>query len=206
MKQYPSVSREIVNGPMYAFGKYDGSNIRCEWDRKAGLHKFGSRKVLLGTDHPYLGKAEAIILAKYGDTLARIFAKERFEFVTCFFEFYGSSSFAGLHNPEDPDLTATLIDIDVYKKGMPLARDFLKLFEGKVEIPPMLYMGNPNAEFIESVRKGTLEGMPFEGVVCKGAPLKKGYQPYMFKVKSEAWIEKVKGLYGDDPAKLADLL
>lgn len=206
MKQYPSFDGKIIGVPITAFDKLDGSNIRCEWEPKKGLHKFGSRKVLLGEDHPYLGKAESIILNKYGDSLPKIFRSERLEFVTCFFEFYGAKSFAGLHDGDDPTITATLIDIDIYKRGMPVPRDFLKLFEGKVEIPRVVYQGNPGADFVQAVKDGTLEGVTYEGVVCKGAPLKKNLQPVMFKVKSEAWVQAVKARYGNDPKKLADLL
>jgi hypothetical protein len=43
MKTYPSISRDIVGQPIYAFDKLDGSNIRAEWSKKNGFHKFGSR-------------------------------------------------------------------------------------------------------------------------------------------------------------------
>ena len=190
---------------MYAWDKLYGSQIRCEWDRKKGLHKFGSRKVLLGADHPYLGSAEALTRAKYSEDLDRIFRKERYEFVTCYFEFHGPNSFAGLHEPADVH-TTTLLDIDVYKKGQLPPQEFFDLFDGHVEIPGLLYVGNPTQEFIQTVKNGTLEGMTREGVVCKGAPLKRGYPPHMFKVKSAQWILDVKARYGDDPKKLADLL
>jgi len=206
MKQYPSFDGKIVDIPIVAFDKLDGQNVRCEWDRKHGLHKFGSRKVLLGEDHATMGRAISLAQNKYGDSLPRIFRDERMEFVTCYFEFHGEKSFAGMHDPEDPTLTVTLIDVDIYKSGLPLARDFLKMFDGKVEIPKVLYSGNPTVPFLDSVRNGTLEGMTFEGVVCKGAPLKRGYQPTMFKVKNHAWVEKVKARYGNDPKALGDLL
>lgn len=206
MKHYPSFDGKIIHHPVVAFGKLDGSNLRCEWNRKQGLHKFGSRKVLLGEDHPVMGRAPGMILDKYGDDLGRIFTDERLSDVTCYFEFWGERSFAGQHDLSDPTLTVTLLDIDVYKKGIPLARDFIRLFGDKVDIPPVLYTGNPTSDFLDSVRTGTLEGMPFEGVVCRGAPLKRGYQPHYFKCKSLAWVERVKAMYGNDPKALLDLL
>lgn len=60
MKQYPSIDGHIVHLPVIAFDKLDGSNIRCEWNRKKGLHKFGSRKVLLGADHTVLGESREL--------------------------------------------------------------------------------------------------------------------------------------------------
>lgn len=206
MKHYPSIDGQIIDKPITAFDKLDGSQVRCEWDRKHGLHKFGSRKVLLGEDHLTMGRAISLTQEKFGESLPRIFRDERLEFVTCYFEFHGEKSFAGMHELDDPTLTTTLIDVDIYKRGMPVARDFLKMFEGKVAIPKVLYAGNPTVPFLDSVRNGSLEGMTFEGVVCKGAPLKRGFFPTMFKVKNHAWVEKVKARWGDDPKALADLL
>lgn len=206
MKQYPSIDGKIVNHPIIAFDKLDGNNIRCEFNKKHGLHKFGSRKALLSDDYPLLKRSEGMILEKYGEDLPRIFSKEQLPEVTCYFEFHGEKSFAGRHDPEDPTLTVTLLDIDIYKKGLVTAQRFLKLFEGKVDIPRVVYVGNPTQDFIESVKNGTLPFVTFEGVVCRGAPLKKGYQPHAFKVKSLAWIQKVREVYGNDPKVLADLL
>lgn len=206
MKQYPSIPGTIVGIDVIAFDKLDGSNIRCEWTRKNGLHKFGSRKVLLGEDHPFLGRAIDLTMAKYADPLNAIFRAERFEFTTCFFEFHGARSFAGLHEADDPTLTTTLLDVDVYKRGQLPPREFLRLFADHVETPAVLHEGKPNADFIRAVKESTLAGMTYEGVVCKGLPTKKGFPPKMFKVKSNAWIEAVKARYGNDPAMLTELL
>ena len=206
MKQYRSIDGRIVDIDVIAFDKLDGSNIRAEWDRKHGLHKFGSRKVLLGADHPFLGRAIEVTMAKYADALGAIFRAERVDFVTCFFEFHGARSFAGLHEADDPTLTTTLIDVDVFKRGQLPPREFLRLFDGKVETPSVLHEGKPNADFIRSVKESTLEGMTCEGVVCKGLPTKKGYPVTMFKVKSVRWIEAVKARYGNDPKMLAEIL
>jgi hypothetical protein len=204
MKQYPSINGQIIDIDIWAFGKLDGSNIRCEVTRK-GLSKFGSRKVLLGEDHPYLGKSIGLIQAHCGEELQKILRENRWEQMTCFFEFLGQNSFAGLHDPND-EHTVALLDVDVYKKGQLHPREFVRLFSDRVATPTLLYRGKPNSDFIRSVKESTLEGMPEEGVVCKGDPLKNGYPPTMFKVKSNRWIERVKAKYGEDPKKLADLL
>jgi hypothetical protein len=206
VKHYPSISGKIVDQDIWAFAKYDGSNIRAEIERKRGLNKFGSRKVLLGADHPYLGHAIETIRATFESELAAILKEERWEMMTCYFEYFGDRSFAGLHDPEDSTRRAALIDVDVYKKGLLHPREFVRIFSARVPTAPLLYRGKPNAEFLRSVKESTLEGMPEEGVVCKGNPLKNGYPPSMFKVKSNVWIEKVKARYGNDPAALADLL
>ena len=189
MKEYPPIQREIVNCPIYAFDKKDGSNIRSEWNRKQGLYKFGSRNRLLGEDQPFLTEAPDIIRNKYEKDLSDIFRKERFERVICFFEFWGPNSFAGTHIQEPHDVT--LFDVNPHKKGILDPAAYLKLF-GHLDICKLLYRGNCNSEFVELVRSGQLGGMTFEGVVCKAKNPKNTPMPIMFKVKNRAWVEKLK--------------
>lgn len=207
MKQYLSIPKDISrNLSIYAFDKLDGSNIRAEWSRKhKAFTKFGSRTVLLGEDHPTLGKAIQLVKTKYEIALTEIFLPEGFEEVTCFFEFHGPRSFAGFHNPED-DLTVTLIDVNVYKKGFLFPQEFIKLFKS-VDTPALLHVGNVTHEFEQEVRTGVLQGMTFEGVVCKASvSVKKGYPPTMFKIKNKAWIDKVIEFCKGDEKLAATLL
>jgi len=197
MKQYPSIQREIVDKPIIAFGKQDGSNIRAEWNKKhKGFVKFGSRKVLIDETHEQLGKSINLIKTKYEKDLTDIFKKEQFEEVVCFFEFFGPSSFAGVHN-QDEQHDVVLFDLDVYKKGLLPPREFMKL-TGRIDTVSVLYEGKPTQEFIKSVYDSTLENMPLEGVVCKGLPIKNGYPPLSFKVKSKKWLDMVKEKYKDN--------
>src|SRR5690348_2974395 len=117
MKQYPTISKQTQNVPIYAFDKIDGSNIRAEWDRKKGFCKFGSRHQLIDNTHLFLGEAPDLVRQKYEKQLTDVFKKERFESAVCFFEFSGPSSFAGTHNKEEKH-DVVLFDIDVYKKGL----------------------------------------------------------------------------------------
>lgn len=195
MEIYPTIDTAILNTPIIAFDKLDGSNIRAEWTRKNGFNKFGTRRRLLDPNEEMLGEAVPLFMETYNDDLNRIFRKERFDKATVFFEFVGENSFAGYH--ADEVHTVTLFDIHKYKQGLLTARDFLKLVEGKVPIAPVLYEGKANEEFIRSVREATLEGMTFEGVICKGG-LDNRRRPLAFKIKSDAWLEKLKGKCGDD--------
>jgi hypothetical protein len=204
MKDYLSISREIQYGmPAYVFNKLDGSNVRAEWTRKNGFCKFGSRNRLIGTDQPFLPEAVPIIQDKYSNDLARIFKDQRYESATCFFEFWGKNSFAGFHFEETHDVT--LFDVSPYKKGFLLPQDFLKLF-GDLDIAKLLYQGNITHPFVEDVQEGRLAGCSGEGVVCKGAPLKNGYPPHMFKVKTKTWIARLKEKCGDDVKLFEQLL
>ena len=205
MKQYPSIDTRIRKGvQVYAFDKLDGSNIRAEWDKKKGFSKFGSRRCLIDESTEILGQAIPLIKTKYEEKLTEIFKKEKFEFVTCYFEFFGPSSFAGNHDVNE-EKNVVLFDIDVYKTGILPPKQFLKLTEGKVEIPNLCHVGNITQEFINEVKNGTLEGMTFEGVICKINPEKKNKAPTMFKVKSNAWFEKLYNVCDGDMEKIKEL-
>lgn len=190
MKQYPKMTADIRRDlPVYAFDKLDGSNIRAEWSRKNGFYKFGSRKVLIDSTHP-LSEAEKLVRTKYEDDLSKIFRDQRYDRVICFFEFFGERSFAGRHM-DDEEHDVVLFDVNPYKKGILPPADFLKLV-GDLHIPAVLHHGNVNQDFEESVRDGTLEGMTFEGVVCKAKNPKRTPMPVFFKVKSRAWYERLR--------------
>lgn len=203
MKEYPSIQGEIVGQPIYAFDKLDGSNVRAEWSKKRGFYKFGKRHGLVDETDPLLGEAKGLILESYSESLSRIFSKNRWQTAVGFFEFSGPNSFAGNHADEPHEVV--LFDVSAEKKGLLDPRDFLKLFQDQVKTAALLYHGNPNSILEDAVRSGQLEGMTFEGVVCKGKFVSPG-RPLMFKIKNRAWIDKVKGLYADKPDLLAQLL
>ena len=202
MKEYPSIGKNVVGEKIYAFDKLDGSQVRAEWNKKKKFYKFGTRTRLLDTNDEYWGEAPQIILDKYGKDLHDIFVSNRYEKVICFFEFWGENSFAGTHQKEPHDVT--LFDVSVHKKGILLPHDYLKLY-GHLDIAKLLYHGNPNAEFIDKVRNSMLEGMTFEGVVCKG-PLFRPGLPLMFKVKTLEWLQKLKDYCDGDENMFRKLL
>ena len=202
MKAYPTIPKNVVRDhQIYTFDKLDGSQIRAEWTRKNGFYKFGSRKVLIDNTHP-LGEAVKLIQNKYGDDLSRVFCKKRLDQTLCFFEFFGPNSFAGQHENEDHDVV--LFDVNIHKKGILDPPDYLKLV-GHLEIAKLLYTGRAGKEFEMSVKDGTLEGMTFEGVVCKGKHPKKTPMPLMFKIKSEAWLQKLREFCAGDETKFHQL-
>lgn len=198
MKQYPSIDGVPRYGPCYVFPKYDGSNIRAEWTKKRGFDKFGSRKVLIGPDSMF---AEAISLIEaQEDAFASVCSRQRWDRVTCFFEFYGRESFAGLHVDGDPKVT-TLIDVDVYRRGQIDPRDFIDIFGAFAYSAPCIATSF-HKESQQGVRDGVFEGQTFEGVVCKVPSKRKWTPPYMYKMKSAAWIERVKARYGEKAEEL----
>jgi hypothetical protein len=198
MKEYPTIEKITRAGaPVYGFDKLDGSNCRASWDRKKGLWKFGRRHGLLDDSNPHLVKAEGLIRAKYETDLCRIFRDARWTEATAFFEFWGPGSFAGNHVAGE-EQTVTLIDVSVHKKGILEPRDFVKLCQG-IDHARVVFHGNFNAEVERQVREGTLPGVTFEGVVFKGPYVSPG-RPLMFKVKSNAWLVKLKDYCKGDAA------
>lgn len=200
MKSYPSISRDVRYGrDWFVFDKLDGSNIRAEWSKKKGFYKFGSRKVLIGSD-ALLAEAIDLIDVLEKD-FRKIFDKQKTDRVVCFFEFHGPSSFAGMHVQEEHQVT--LIDAHVHKHGMLDPRDFLKRFEGSVPTAELLHRGNFNHEMEAEVRAGEFKGMTFEGVVVKGIRDRKWSTIPMFKVKNKAWLDRLKEIHADRFEELA---
>lgn len=201
MKTYPKIDYKVdSNIPIYAFDKLDGSNIRAEWNAKNGFWKFGTRKRLLD-ESEFLGKSINLIREKYHEDLSRIFYDNKYGKVICFFEFWGENSFAGNHEERD-NHTVTLIDVNPFKKGILGPKQFLDLV-GDLDIPNIIYSGRVSPSFVKDIREGKVDGVTFEGVVCKGMRKK---VLVMFKVKSIEWITKVKTKFGHDVSVMADLI
>jgi len=197
LKQYPTIDRDFHSGPFYVFDKLDGSNVRTEWTRKKGFGKFGRRHGLLDDTNPLLSeRAPTLILDKYGDDLHDVFKRMRVERVTAFFEFWGPNSFAGNHEESD-EQTVTLLDVIPYKQGMLEPAKFLRQF-GHLDLPALLHQGNVTQAMVQQIKTGTLPGMTFEGVVCKGHYERKLGRPVMFKIKNSAWIDKLRAFCGNN--------
>jgi len=191
MQDYVSIPRGyIVKGkPIYAFDKLDGTQIRVEWNKKRKFWKYATKKHLISKSNGTYGEACYLIKEKYERDLHDVFVKERFQKAIIFCEFYGDSSFAGRHN-DDEEHYVTLFDIRVKGKGILQPKEFIRLTKG-IDTAKLLYHGNANEPFIESVRNRTLEGMTLEGVVCKSQEYKSFGIPIMFKLKSTDWYKRL---------------
>ena len=142
------------------------------------------------------GCAIAMIKEKYEKDLTIIFQEQHWRDAICFFELWGPSSFAGNHNFEEK-LDVTLIDVNPYKEGILVPAEFIRLFS-HLDIPKVCYEGYVTTELFDMVKQSSLPGMTSEGVVCKGENDKKTKLPIMFKIKSRAWLEKLKEYCKDD--------
>lgn len=191
MKHYPSITKEIHHDVhIYAFDKLDGSNIRAEWNTKKGFYKYGTKNQLIDSSTKPWGKAIELLNDKYGNDLSMVFKEQKWRDVICFFELWGPNSFAGNHNFEE-ELTVTLFDANPHKMGILEPREFLRFF-GHLDHAPVLYEGRVSVELFDKVKQSTLPGMTFEGVVCKGPSQNNAQMPIMFKIKSKAWLDKLR--------------
>lgn len=198
MKEYPSIDKLVrPEYNVYVQDKKDGTLIRTEWSKKRGFYKFGTKTQMLGEDHPVFGEAVGLVQKKYGDDLGHIFTKEKFDNTVCFLEFFGPNSFAGSHDLEEAH-DVLLFDVSPLRQGILPPEKFMDLV-GHLDVPKVLHFGKVNQEFVEQVRASTLEGMTFEGVVCKGAGSRKS-GPIMFKIKSRAWLDRLHTFCKDDEA------
>lgn len=195
MKSYPSIlgPNKSPRLDCIAFYKYDGSNLRFEYSRKRGWYKFGTRNRLFDEKDPEFGTAIGLFLKEYGESLPKTIKDNKHyrgidEFVV-FCEFFGPSSFAGWHNFTEQH-EVVLFDINLHRKGFVLPRDFVKYF-GNLKIPPVVYDGPFNNQFIMDVKNGKYDVI--EGVVAKGLNNNKPpHNIWMSKVKTNAWLEKLK--------------
>lgn len=200
MKTYPTIPKQVHNVSVYAFDKLDGSNIRAEWSRKRGFYKYGTRKRLLAPDESPLGGAIELINDEYGVELSDRLKEERAESAVCYFEFFGENSFAGFHEEHD-NFKVVLFDISIHKRGFLPPREFMDFAWG-LETPKLVYQGNANQPFVRAIREGTYHEVTFEGVVCKYVDRK---QVKMFKVKSQAWLDRLKFKCGEDSKLFKEL-
>lgn len=208
MKQYPSIDKtpstkyDPNNTFVYVFDKLDGSNIRAEWDRKRGFHRFGTRKRLLLSEDIILGKAQGLI-ETHSEAFSQIARKYKWESATAFFEFHGPNSFAGQHVETDEHVV-TLIDVAPLRKGMLTPNDFIQIFQdSEISIPAVLYSGQAYHQLNNEVFSNKLSGITYEGVVCKYVY---SGTTYMFKIKTKLWLDKLKEKTGNNIALFNELV
>lgn len=210
MKDYPSIPgsngtsfREIPDA--YVFDKLDGSNLRFEWSRKRGWHKYGTRTRLLDEKDWQFGRAIPLFHRTLAEPLAKVIHDERWESCIVFCEHWGPNSFAGNHHkgqvPLDPDdqMYNTIIDVAPYKKGILGPNEFLKLFG---DLPTAKFLGRFNFTrgFVERVWDDEIPNITFEGVVAK-AGHGQTHNLVMGKAKTKRWIDAIRARHTPEDAE-----
>lgn len=207
MKEYPSIPKvlnEYLGREIIAFKKYDGSNLRTEFSKKKGWHKFGTRTRLFGETDPTFGCAIEIFHKTLAEKLEKIIVDNfpKADGAIVYAEFVGPHSFAGLHDPgilgvpfNDPK-ELVVFDVNINKRGFIDAEHFVKLFTHVVRSAEPLYTGKLTENFIKDVREGVY-GVD-EGVVCKGQINESPHSRWMCKIKTYNYLEKIKKFFKSD--------
>lgn len=195
MKRYPSIPRKVLGKKRalitHVFDKLDGSNLRFEWDRKRGWHRFGSRRRVLDREHPTFGGAMALFTATLAEPIERVAVDQGWPALVAFAEFWGPGSLAGQHVP-GAEQRLSLFDVAPYRHGFVGPERFLDLF-GDCDTPRYLGQHRWDEEFVARVRAGRLDGVTFEGVVGKAGDR---HRLVMVKAKTQAWVDAVVKRYG----------
>lgn len=197
MKQYPSISNVTgyIGNPCIAFYKYDGSNLRFEWSKKSGWHKFGTRTRLFDKNDPEFGCAIDIFNETYAQSLNDLFKKEKLlrnaQSIIVYAEFFGPNSFAGQHQSQDTK-ELMMFDVNVHKQGILGPKEFLDVF-GHLKVAKTVYQGNLTSGFVNDVRSGAYPELR-EGVICKGGY---GHKLWMCKIKTLSYLEELQKRYAD---------
>ncbi|MCZ2222504.1 MAG: hypothetical protein LC122_02625 [Chitinophagales bacterium] len=203
MKEYPSINNPPnFDDYFYGFVKYDGQHIRVTISRKNGCIKFGSKKILIDESTPILGESINLIKNKYEKDLQCILKDLREQEADFYFEFFGPNSQFGQHINEQHDVI--LFDCYVPKQGIIEPKIFIKKF-GHLHIPELIHQGKVNKEIIEKIKKKEIENVGNEGIVFKGQQDRKTQIPYMFKIKTYEWLEKLKQYCNGDQIKFKEL-
>lgn len=203
---YPKIpgSTNAPSARCVAFEKYDGTNLHWVWDRELGWYAFGMRRARFDLDesgiaefdarHPGYPDAPALFLRDFAqplDTISREDSTYDSSEITAFTEYLGPNSFAGLHRADDPK-RLVLFDVET-EHGIIGPEQFVRDF-GAFGIARVVYRGKLTGKFIHEVREGKY-GVA-EGVVCKGGS--GGEDLWMVKVKTNAYMERLKQAFQDD--------
>lgn len=208
MLHYPKIpgSRHCPDGKCWAFEKYDGTNLHWEWERHFGWHSFGARRdeFNLTPDgignfvqaHRNLQGCAELFLDSLAEGIEQVFQEnshyQLYDSFKVFTEFFGSNSFAGLHQNDDPK-QLVLFDVWVEPYGMIGPEQFVADF-GHLNAARVVYQGKLTGRFVEDVRAGKYKVQ--EGVVCKGGT--GGTNLWMVKVKTRAYMEKLQKAFAQD--------
>lgn len=202
MKSYPSIPHvEItdIGRDCISFYKYDGSNLRFEWNRRKGFYKFGTRHRLFDHTDPVFGPAVQLFRDTLAENVERVMRdhERNPDTFIAFAEFLGPHSFAGDHDPKtlgvesnDPK-RLVLLDVSVHRWGFMSPARFAELFGEREHAAQILYRGPLTDQYYMDVRSS--KAVTGEGVIVKGG---ERHGLWMAKIKTEAYIDRLKARFG----------
>jgi hypothetical protein len=203
---YPKIP-DTLNCPLkqcIAFEKIDGTNLHFVWTPQDSFHSFGTRRdrypyndagfAQFSQAHPGLDGIKAAFVAVEQALDAYLldnpnYATAADSEVIIFAELIGKRSFAGSHHVEDEK---KLIIFDVQVGGAMLPPEqFIRDFAA-FPLPKVVFQGKFTGQLFKDVRDDKFKVN--EGVVVKGVV---NGQVYMAKIKTEAYLQKLKEKFGD---------
>lgn len=201
MKSYPSIPRGVpAEFEAHVFDKIDGSNLRFEWSAKRGWYKSGTRTRLFDASDPVFGGCIQQFMDGLAEDLEAVARRKHWDRMVVFCEAHGESSFAGSHEPGEV-LRVSLIDVAPHRKGILTPEEYLRLFGDLKHQAAFLGVHRWDADFVQSVRRGEMPGVTFEGVVGKAS---RRSSIIMAKAKTQAWIDRVMARFGDKGRTIAE--
>lgn len=201
MKEYPSIPKvlnDYINHECVAFRKYDGSNLRAEWQRKRGWYKWATRGYLFDETDKNFGDSIGIFHKTHAELLTKAIRDNypKADSAIVYMEYLGPHSFAGLHDPgvlqvpsNDPK-ELVLFDVNIHKRGFVSPLEFVSKF-GCTRSAEVVYQGRLTEDFIKEVREGKYP--VDEGVVCKGG---EGHKLWMCKIKTWDYLKRIQKFFG----------
>ncbi len=210
MKDYPSIPKilnEFIGKECVGFRKLDGSQVRTEWSRKRGWHKWATRGGnLFSESDPNFGSAIKAFEISHAEKMEKAIVDNypKCESAIAFLEFLGPHSFAGIHDPgilgvetNDPK-KVVLFDVNIHKKGIIGPKEFVERF-GHLQVAEPIYFGKLDDKFIQSIRDNLELD---EGVVCKGMDNPNSIHTlWRCKIKTWAYLKKIQKFFGTSYGK-----
>jgi len=189
MIQYPSIPGSKFAEPgreVYAFRKYDGSNLRFEYTKKKGWCKFGSRKRTFDHRDQQFGEVIDLFHDCYAEELTeRIQPYIPSTRVVVFMEYLGDNSFAGSHFDEPKRLV--LFDVHVKKKGLISPTEFMHNFSTLEFSQELIWKGVLTVDQIHEFQNTESLG---EGVILKSD------DGWYCKVKTNLYMKRLQDTFG----------
>lgn len=193
-----------------AFEKLDGTNIHWVWKPNMGWLDYGTRRDRFPLNNSGVRQFEAAHPELAGiDQLWDQDPLNSLEFylwnhpkyntaqeVIVFTEYLGPNSFAGSHKLGDK---MQLVIIDVMVDGKFISPEQMLEDFKKWNLAKVIYQGKFSGQLFIDVRKGKYDVK--EGVVVKGVV---GDQVYMAKIKTQAYLDKLKEIFKDDWKKYGE--
>ena len=215
---YPKIpdSRNCPLKKCIVFEKIDGTNLHIHYLYR-DWKSFGTRrdsfeytlegKLEFIKEHPELEKALDCDIELLNDLREYLKSLEKYnkEEIVLFFEFAGDKSFAGQHSEND-NHRLWLIDVSIGERMLGPEEFLMDFASFNLYMPPIIFKGKYSGMLVENIKNGRMlvnEGCVIKGMIDSEFATKYNgiIQPYMCKVKTNAYMERLKIEFKDNWGK-----